>query len=351
MNEEIRKNIRSVLKEAVENAENTPWCFILADKLAQKHKKYSEIFRNRKIVWVGIGGSSSGPRAIFRFFGLDGVFLESPEDTLDKYERRNLFYVVSKSGTTYETLAIFEKVLSGLKRLNFSTPKSILTVSQEIESPLMNLVRKYGISNIPFPQNLSGRFSTFYITYFPLLGLAPKILNGIVKGLDVVRKDIENENSLHFRLAEFFLENLDKQDIFLCFYSRKIFEFSENITQLIAESLGKDNKGFTPVAVLGPQFQHSVAQLVLANPKSKFAIFFVPKEKRYKLVQKEAYATHKVFSEKIPTMIVEYEEKPQEISKMLFSLQLSIAVCGKIMGINPFDQPEVKRIRDILESS
>lgn len=343
--------IKRVLKEAQENIENSPWSFLIADKLAERHRNLSKIFTNRKIIWIGIGGSSSGPRALFRLFGISGLFLESPEDELKSLDRRSILYVVSKSGTTYETLLIFKKTLKLLTKVGVECSKSIVTVSQEAPSPLVELAKKLGVINIPFPPSLSGRFSTFFISFFPLAGLAPTVLRDIRKGLDEVRRDLLSPDSLHFRLVRFLLENSDRQDLFFCFYSRALFELSENFCQLVAESLGKDGKGFTPVAAMGPHFQHSTAQLVLANPSGKFAVFFIPKEKRYKDVIKEAEATYSVFSERIPVMRVDVEMKPREISRLMFSLQIAVAVCGKMMGINPFDQPEVKRIRDLLEGT
>lgn len=338
----FEKEIKKVLEDAEKNVESSPWCFLIADKLAQRNKKFSEFF-TKGFVWIGIGGSSSGPRGIFRFFNINAEFLESPEDKISDYRRK--FYVVSKSGTTYETLFLFKNILRKMRKKDI--PENVLTLSQESDSPLLRLTKKYGIKNIPFPPELSGRFSTFFISYFPLAKIAPNISKGISRGLEKVRKNLYDTKTLHFRISEFLLQNKDKQDIFLCFYSRKMFEFSENLSQLIAESLGKDGKGFTPVPVLGPHFQHSVAQLVIANPKLKFAVFFTPKL-RSPLI-KEAEATFQVFSEKIPVMKIDYKENAEEIATILFSFQISIAICGKIMGINPFDQPEVKRIRDILE--
>lgn len=348
MMNDISKDISLVLEEAKQNVRQTPWCFLIADELASDYQNFSKFFK-KELVWIGIGGSSSGPRAFFRIFDIKGTFLESPEDDFEGNFRKKLFYVVSKSGTTYETLILFDKIIKKLKVSGGNISSSVIINSQDVDSPMSRIARKYNIQIIPFPPQLSGRFSTFYIMYFYLSAMYPKILKGVCRGLSEVRNSLTNQDSLHFKLASFLLQNLDKQDLFLCFYSRKIFELSENISQLIAESLGKDNKGFTPVANLGPNFQHSMAQLVLANPKSKFSIFIVPKGRRYEQVRREAGATYRAFSEKIPSMWIDFEQTPSEISKLVFSFQIAIAVCGKIMGINPFDQPEVKRIRDMLE--
>ena len=93
--------------------------------------------------------------------------------------------------------------------------------------------------------------------------------------------------------------------------------------QLVGESLGKLNKGITPIISIGPKDNHSLLQLYLDGPKDKFFTFFnstnvitnyklyeknFPKDLGYlknktlkKLINSQAKATKNVFkSKKIP---------------------------------------------------
>ncbi len=361
--EKLYENLKKILEEALKSAENSEWIFLIQDKVAEEElKKQSKNLKKIKgeIFWVGIGGSSSGPRAIFKLSEIDVKFFESPEDKYELQERMKksknyTLYIVSKSGETFETISLIRAAEKFLKTQNREKKRNIdiLVITTHNENtPLYKFAQKNQAKIIHFPEKLSGRFSTFFISY-PLIKLTREdMLKKIKREIEKVRKNIFDKNSLHFKLTEFLIESIEKrknQDLFLCFYSRKLFELGEITSQLIGESLGKDGKGITPLPILGPHFQHSIAQLILANPNQKCAIFILPKNKaKYNENLKEAEATFKVFSEKIPTMKIEIGETPEEISYFLFSFKIAIALAGKIMGINPFDQPEVKKIRDIL---
>ncbi|GBD03959.1 Glucose-6-phosphate isomerase [bacterium HR19] len=348
----IMGEIEKVLEEAEGIKESSEWIFLIQDKVIESYLKgKKDLFRNLmisdEIFWIGIGGSSSGPKAISEIFGLGIKFFESPEEKkelceLMKKSKRPTLYIVSKSGETFETLILSktaEKIAKRKKAVSF------LGITANKDSPISNLVIRNRGELIDFPPNLSGRFSTFFILY-PILMRYRNILKIMKSNLDNVRRRIFDKESLHFKLARFIIENQDKQEIFLCFYSKDLVKLSENFCQLIAESLGKDGKGLTPVALLGPHFQHSVAQLILANPKGKCAVFIFRSGAERDLMR-EKEATLRAFSERIPVLELEIRSKG-EIFSLIFQFQIAIAVAGKIMGINPFDQPEVKRIRDLI---
>jgi glucose-6-phosphate isomerase len=348
----ISYEIVKVLEEADRVRENSEWIFLIQDKVIDSYLKVKrdllkDLAFGDEIFWIGIGGSSSGPKAISEIFGLGIKFFESPEEKkelseLIKESKKPILYIVSKSGETFETLILSktaERVVKRKKEVRF------LGITSNKYSPISNLVIRNQGKVIDFPPNLSGRFSTFFILY-PVLMRYRNILKVMKINLDNVRRRIFDEDSLHFKLARFILENQDKQDIFLCFYSKDLAKLSENFCQLIAESLGKDGKGMTPVALLGPHFQHSVAQLILANPKGKCAVF-ISYSGAEKDLMKEKEATLKAFSEKIPVLELEIKNRG-EVFSLIFHFQIAIAVVGKVMGINPFDQPEVKRIRDLI---
>jgi glucose-6-phosphate isomerase len=351
--------IRKVLEEAKDKIENSEWIFLIADKLGDTYSKNKEIEKLfsgcRDILWIGIGGSSSGPRAIFRIIPRENrfpevSFFESPEDKEELHERledkrKKVVYVVSKSGETFETMELMRQV--DLKIKKGGKKVKVLAVTQK-DTPLYRKVKRYNGSILEFPSFLSGRFSTFFISWLPMK-ICGINTGKITRTTERIRRNFLSPKSLHFEIAKFLLAN-EKNDIFLCFYSRNLYELGENITQLIGESIGKDGNGPTPIAVLGPHFQHSVAQLILGNPKSKSAIFInPPKTKKYKEVLIESKVTADVFREKIPVLEINLEnEKEDGITELLFSFQIGIAVAGKIMGVNPFNQPEVAKIRDLL---
>ena len=356
----IDKEIKKVLEEAEKEVKESEWIFLIADELGELLSHHTKEFLKRKILWIGIGGSSSGPRAIFNAFSLSPPpvhFFESPEDKgelslkIEKGRGGKVLYVVSKSGETFETINLLKEAEKHIK-LGVSSVK-LISLTQK-DTPLWRKTERHGGTTLPFPPHLSGRFSTFFISWLPMKvsGINTKKISAVMRK---IRKNIYSvDNTLHFGITKFLLEN-DGKDLFLCFYSRRLYEFGENLSQLIGESLGKDGRGATPIPVLGPHFQHSVAQLILANPRSKSALFIMPPKRgrdyrrKYREVLLEAEATAKVFKEKIPVFEINMSDELEHgITELLFSFQIAVAVAGKIMGINPFNQPEVKKIRDIL---
>ena len=149
-------------------------------------------------------------------------------------------------------------------------------------------------------------------------------------------------------------------------------ENSENLfkwyQQLTAESLGKKNKGVFPIISSMPKDNHSLMQLYLDGPKNNFFTFFgVINEKTNKLdnsnlfgkfsnlknksliqiAQAQRNATQIVFKKKkIPFRSFEVQKRNEESLGELFSFfVLETILLGRVMKVNPFDQPSVELIK------
>ena len=142
----------------------------------------------------------------------------------------------------------------------------------------------------------------------------------------------------------------------------------------MAESLGKKKNGFIPVISNAPKDHHSLLQLYLDGPKDKIFYIFSSKEKRkikinsnflekkmqhlnkksyenIKLSQKNAFL--KTLKEKkIPfreIIIKKFDENT--IGELFFLFIFETIVLGKIMKINPFDQPAVERVKILTKKN
>ena len=149
-------------------------------------------------------------------------------------------------------------------------------------------------------------------------------------------------------------------------------ESSENLfkwyQQLTAESLGKKNKGVFPIISSMPKDNHSLLQLYLDGPKNNFFTFFgFKKEKSNKLVNKNLFgkfsflknknlgqiiqaqreATQTVFRrKKIPFRSFEVLKRNEETLGELFCFfVLETILLGRLMKVNPFNQPSVELIK------
>ena len=142
--------------------------------------------------------------------------------------------------------------------------------------------------------------------------------------------------------------------------------------QLIAESLGKKNKGFLPLISNVPKDHHSLLQLYLDGPRDKFFYIFSAKNEKkikinslnfgknfkylykkthnkVKISQKDAFI--KVLREKKISFREFQIKKFNEniIGKLFFIFIFETIVFSKILGVNPFDQPAVERVKIITK--
>ena len=152
-------------------------------------------------------------------------------------------------------------------------------------------------------------------------------------------------------------------------YSPELEEFLYWCQQLIAESLGKKNRGFLPVVSNAPKDHHSLLQLYLDGPKDKiFYIFSHEKKFKEKVKLKKEFglksflqnknlsnikkaqkkALIKAFiKNKIPFRVIEFKEINEEVLGELFSyFILETIIVGKLLNINPFDQKAVEQVKD-----
>ena len=151
-------------------------------------------------------------------------------------------------------------------------------------------------------------------------------------------------------------------------YAPEIDNFLYWCQQLIAESLGKKGKGMMPIISTAPRDHHSLMQLYLDGPKDKlFYIFSLKANKKMKIKQNIfgkgfSYIKNKNFDEvkeaqknalikvlkkkKISYREFAINKKNEETLGGLFSYFISETILvGKLLGINPFDQPAVEQVK------
>src|SRR3990172_93136 len=169
-----------------------------AKKLIPEIKKK---MRPQLIVVIGIGGSNLGTIAIQEaLLGKQWNLHNSPRilyaDTVDpdalqviieemqnvlRQGQQILLNVISKSGSTTETVANFEVLLNVLKRHRKDAGKYVVATTDK-DSPLWKLAVKNGFSVLEIPKKVGGRYSVFSaVGLFPLgmLGIDLKeLLNG-----------------------------------------------------------------------------------------------------------------------------------------------------------------------------
>lgn len=351
--------------------------------ISQCQKVYQEMQHKKYFVHIGIGGSALGPDMLIKALddrsGMQFVFLNNidPDDmrrSLDKVDlKESLIYVVSKSGTTAETVAALSIVLNELAKLGITQDQYknyLVFCTDPVKGELRRLSQEWGVRTLDIPSNVGGRYSVL-----TPVGLLPALFAGIeaqdlLTGAEDLQKLLSDEKhgEEFFRLG-LFLKELHDQNFtqtVIMPYSSLLKEYSAWFVQLWAESLGKEGKGLTPIAAYGATDQHSQMQLFMEGPRDK-VLFLIEVEKfecdyplqntvtsdsfqalspftLSQLMKAELEGTLSALQEngrhvvhlKIPSLNEAYLGQ-----LILFSECLTVLV-GKLLQIDPFNQPGVE---------
>ena len=339
-----------------------------------KIENLKRFMRFKSIALVGMGGSILGSEAIYRFLKIKikkkiYFFNDLDESKIDSMKKKEnlskvLFIIVSKSGNTVETL-------SNTFTLNIikKNSKNIIIISEKKNNLLFELSKKLNLFYIEHKRNIGGRYSVL-----SEVGIVPAYLMGlsIKKFRSNIRECLKDKNKIFLKDSTIKLANLinSKQFNNLIFlnYSPKLENFLYWCQQLIAESLGKKNKGLLPVISNVPKDHHSLLQLYLDGPKDKLYVIFHHKEKtKEKIIidkniklktflknkklgsvkNAQRKALIKIFKKK-GTPFREFEIKNSDektLGELFAYFMLETIIIGKLLNLNPYDQPAVEQVK------
>ena len=371
------KKFDKIFSEIKNDIKNTKKTLNVLDKNFKFNFKISDLKKFKKfksIVLIGMGGSILGAEAIHSFFQRKIkkkiYFLNNLDENkilnLKKKENfsKTLFIIISKSGNTVETLSnVF--ALNILKK----NSKNIIVISEKKKNFLFLLSKKLNLYHVEHNNNIGGRYSVL-----SEVGLIPAYLMGlnIFKLRSRLLTCLDKKNKIFIKNNTIKLANLMKSNkfnnlIFLNYFSEldKVLYWRQ---QLVAESLGKKNKGFLPMISKAPKDYHSLLQLYLDGPKDKmfdilsfekkFKVkinvnkslgvnFFLNKKKLSSVKEAQKRALIKIFTKKnIPFREFKIKKNNEEILGELFSFFIiETIIVGKLLNINPFNQPAVEQVK------
>ncbi len=309
----------------------------------------------RQIVLLGMGGSSLAPEVFAasletapgapRLLVVDTTHPTAVRQALARVEPgRALFVVSSKSGTTIETLSLFRAFWSVAARAGPRPGRRFIAITDP-GSPLETLAHERGFRRVyQAPFDVGGRYSALSV-----FGLVPAALAGadtwrvLERAREMARASgpdvpaVANPGlRLGAALGELFLAGRDKLTFFT---SPGLAAVPAWIEQLVAESSGKDDKGLVPIADEPPfPAEHygedrAFVFLTLARDGEPDPAF------RETL----ARAGHPVISFRLA--------EPADLGAEMFRWELATAVAGAVLGIHPFDQPDVQLAKDLARKA
>ena len=289
-----KKNDNKII-EIKECLNNLPALKIIKNKklLDDTIKLVSKFSVGKKnFVVLGTGGSNLGARAlinilqghqknkIFFYDNIDPIYFNNSLNKINLYNTG--FIIISKSGSTPETISQFASIIEIFdKEKNTDILyKNCLIITEDRDSPLNNIAKKNKCLILNHEKNIGGRYSVF-----SNVGMVPAILAGLnVKKIHSgALKQYESILNLDFiKLSYFFkyqkINNKISNSVIMT-YSDGLKYFGRWYLQLWAESIGKNNRGITPLHAIGTTDQHSQMQLYLDGPKDKFFTFITTNHK------------------------------------------------------------------------
>ncbi len=303
-------------------------------------------------VHMGMGGSSLAPLVLQESFkqtegGIPLTVLDTTDPaTILKIEREvplaeTLFIVASKSGTTAEPNAFGDYFYDRVKSIRGAKAGDNFVAITDPGSKLIDIGKERHFRRIFLNfSDIGGRYSA--LSYF---GLVPAVLYGIdvreflARALRMshacdscVPAELNPGLALGAAMGELALKGRDKVTFVV---SKKIATLGLWLEQLIAESTGKEGKGILPV---------SDEPLLESAAYGKDRLFVRMK------FRSEADADvdgrlMKLHDAGHPTVTVELEDE-FDLAQEFFRWEIATAVAGAVIGINPFDQPNVQESKD-----
>ncbi len=317
-----------------------------------------------------------------RIFVLDNVDPETTEALLEVLDPcKTIFNVITKSGSTAETIANFLYFLDKVKKRCENYKEHFVATTSKDKGALWEVAKTEDFKTFTIPYDVGGRFSV--LSQVGLLSARfsgidiRELLDGAAYAEEIVETP-EFEKNPAFLLAVIYyllFEKKGKNISVLMPYSDRLYEISFWYRQLLAESIGKryarDGKevfvGITPVSSRGTTDQHSQVQLYIEGPFDKFITFirveefskkaelpnFYPQIEAFsylgghsqeELINYEQIATEYALTKnKRPNLTISLDKvSPFNLGALYQIFEMQIAIMGELFNINAFDQPGVE---------
>jgi glucose-6-phosphate isomerase len=347
------------------------------------------------VVFLGTGGSSLGGQTLAQLGGyavpgvaafmtprlhfMDNLDPASFDALLANLPRKTTHFVaISKSGGTGETLMQTIAVLSALEAARVSPAEVCVGITEPAGSGRANGLRAlFGAHGVPMLEHdtgVGGRYSAL-----TNVGLLPAAVLGldisaIRQGAAAALKPVLDKASaadvpaaLGAALSVALAEERQTSIAVMMAYADRLERFTKWYVQLWAESLGKDGKGTTPVAALGPVDQHSQLQLYIGGPRDKLftvvttdvagrgsrldpALSKMAGEPGFggktigDLVAAQGRATGETLARNgcpVRTLHVPSLDETH-LGELLMHFMLETIIAAQLLGVDAFDQPAVE---------
>ena len=304
------------------------------------------------VLLLGMGGSSLCPDVLRITFGqaagfpslavldtTDPASIQALEQSVDL--RRTLFIVASKSGTTPEISAFYQYFFEKIRSLRGERAGEQFIAITDPGTLLERNGRERGFRHVFLnPADIGGRYSA--LSFF---GMVPATLIGVdvlrlldradrmAKACGPAAPPAENPGAWLGAVMGALAQAGRDKVTFLC--SPEIASFGYWVEQLIAESMGKEGKGILPVEGEAP------GDASVYGDDRLFVYLRLGGSADRELDAKAGALTRAGQ----PILTVPLQDR-YDLGAEFFRWEFATAVSGAVIGVNPFDQPNVQESKD-----
>jgi glucose-6-phosphate isomerase len=354
----------------------------------------------KTVVFFGTGGSGLGGQTLAQLAGWN---IPGGADAAQKMRPRTRFYdnldadtlsrgigdldlastrfvVTSKSGNTPETLVQALVVLDALSKagLTAKIPSLLLGITEPakagVKNGLRGLFAAKGIPLLEHHTGIGGRFSVL-----TNVGLLPALARGldagavragaksVVDAMRAAKSPADFAPAVGAALAVALSKDKGIRIQVMMPYTDRLGKFGHWFVQLWAESLGKKGEGTSPIACLGPLDQHSQLQLFMDGPREHLMtvlrVASAGQGPKIDAALAKAAGLEEMAGRHVGDLVAAQAQgvpaalasagrpvRTFDIAKLdeftmgalLMHFMLETILAGRLLGIDPFDQPAVE---------
>lgn len=401
---EYKEKVKEIHKELHENSDDDNeflgWINLPSKYNKKEFKKIKECAKKIQkdsdvLLVIGIGGSYLGARAVIEsltnsFYNMqDKSVRRKPQiiyvgnnlspsyinDVIDLLIGKDFsINVISKSGTTTEpaiAFRIFRELMESKYGLEEARKRIYVTTDKE-SGALKKLANNEQYATFIIPDNVGGRYSVLTPVGLLPIAVAGIDIDELMKGARFAQDkynddNIEYNEAYQYAVARNLLYKDGKSIEILANYEPKMHYVTEWWKQLFGESEGKNGKGIFPAGVDFTTDLHSLGQYIqdgrrclfetVINIERPYSDIYINSDeddldglnylvgKSLDFVNKKAMegTIEAHVSGDVPNILITMEELNEEtIGQLIYFFELACAMSGKILGVNPFDQPGVE---------
>ncbi len=349
------------------------------------------------VVVIGIGGSYLGARAVIDALSHSQLHFVNKNNPTIFYAGQNIsedylaelievldkltygIIVISKSGTTTEPAIAFRILKNHLEKKSGKQEagKRIIAITSKNHGALKRISTEENYRTFDIPDDVGGRYSVLTPVGLLPIALAGISIDEVIKGAksmaSLCLSDIASEKNpaICYAAIRNALYNSGKKIEILANYSPKLANFAEWWKQLYGESEGKNGFGIFPASILFTTDLHSMGQYIQDGERIIFETVLSVKTSKYKLAipeDKENYDELNYIAGRrigeinkmaelgtalahtdgnVPNIRIEIPELTAfHLGQLIYFFELSCAVSGYMLGVNPFDQPGVEAYKN-----